>query len=140
MKRIFCRRAMAALAGLLLPALPAAAQYANEFFPAKLLKQGETSVGIAGTGTVVVQVQVNADGTHKAIKVIKSTNAGDNAAAMDIAQNSTYRPAHRGTTPVPAFYDFTLKFNGKSVASSDDREAAAATGSASARRRRPLPP
>ncbi len=35
--------------------------------------------------------------------------AGDNAAAMDIAQNSTYRPAHRGTTPITAFYDFTLQ-------------------------------
>ncbi|MEO6836251.1 MAG: hypothetical protein ABI231_10165, partial [Candidatus Tumulicola sp.] len=64
-------------------------------------------------------VQVNADGTHKAIKVIKTTNSGDNAAALDIATNSTYRPAHRGTTPVTAFYDFTLKFKGKSVASSD---------------------
>jgi len=97
--------------------LPAAAQYANEFSPAKLLKQGTTSTPVAGSGTVVVQVQVNADGTHKAIKVIHTTNAGDNAAAMEIAQNSSYRPAHRGSTPVAAFYDFTLKFNGKSVAS-----------------------
>ena len=61
-----------------------------------------------------MQVQVNADGSHKAIKVIRSTNPGDNAAAMDIAQNSSYRPAHRGSTPVTSFYDFTLKFNGKS--------------------------
>lgn len=65
-------------------------------------------------------MQVNADGTHKAIKVIKSSNAGDNDAAMDIAQNSNYRPAHKGTTPIPSFYDFTLKFNGKSVAQSSD--------------------
>ena len=119
MKRFSAAATMAALAGMLIAALPAAAQYANEFIPAKLLKQGATTVGIAGTGTVIVQVQVNADGSHKAIKVIKSTNAGDNAAALDIAQNSTYRPAHRGTTPVPAFYDFTLKFTGKSVASSE---------------------
>jgi TonB family protein len=119
MKRFSAAATMAALAGMLIAALPAAAQYANEFIPAKLLKQGATTVGIAGTGTVIVQVQVNADGSHKAIKVIKSTNAGDNAAALDIAQNSTYRPAHRGTKPVPAFYDFTLKFTGKSVASSE---------------------
>ena len=103
-----------------LGALPASAQYANEFTPAKLLKQGTTSRDIAGNGTVVVQVQVNPDGTHKAIKVIRSTNAGDNDAAMDIAQNSSYHPAHRGTTPIASFYDFTLKFNGKSVASSQE--------------------
>jgi TonB family protein len=112
----------ASLAGLAFVAcsLPAAAQYSNEFSPAKLTAQGKTSIPIAGSGTVVVQVQVNADGSHKAIKVIKSTNAADNDAAMDIAQNSNYRPAHRGTTPVPSFYDFTLKFNGKSVAQSSD--------------------
>jgi TonB family protein len=96
---------------------PALAQYANEFTPAKLIAQGKlTSATIAGNGTVVVQVQVNADGTHKAIRVIHSTNAADNAAAMEISQNSTYRPAHRGTTPVVSFYDFTLRFSGKSVA------------------------
>jgi TonB family protein len=96
--------------------LPALAQYANEFTPAKLTHQGTTTNSIAGSGTVKVQVQVNADGTHKATKIISSTNSGDNAAAMDIAQNSSYRPAHRGATPVTSFYDFTLKFNGKSVA------------------------
>ncbi len=118
MKRISGIAAVA-VAGFLMGTLPAAAQYSNEFSPAKLLKQGKTSVDIAGTGMVVVQVQVNSDGSHKAIKVIKSTNQGDNAAAMDIAQNSSYRPAHRGTTPVTAFYDFTLKFNGKSVANAE---------------------
>ena len=85
------------------------AQYANEFSEAKLINQGKTTHSIAGNGKVVVQVQVNADGSHKAIKVISSTNPGDNAAAMDIAQNSTYRPAHRGKTPITAFYDFTLR-------------------------------
>jgi tetratricopeptide (TPR) repeat protein len=119
MKRISGIAAFAAAVGLLLATLPAGAQYANEFTPAKLLKQGTTSVDIAGSGLVIVQVQVNADSSHKAIKVIKTTNAGDNAAALDIAQNSSYRPAHRGATPVTAFYDFTLKFKGKSVASSE---------------------
>lgn len=97
--------------------LPASAQYANEYSPAKLTHQGKTSQSIAGSGTVIVQVQVNANGSAKAIRVIKSTNPGNNAAAMDIANHSTYRPAHRGTTPVTAFYDFTLKFKGKSVVS-----------------------
>ena len=73
-------------------------------------------MSIAGSGRVVVQVQVNADGSHKAIRVIHSSNSGDNAAAMEIAQNSTYRPAHRGGKPITAFYDFTLNFHGKSVA------------------------
>jgi len=110
-----------------LAALPAPAQYANEFTPAKLLKQGTTSQSIAGNGTVVVQVQVNPDGSHKAIKVIHSSNAGDNAAAMEIAQNSTYHPAHRGTTPIASFYDFTLKFNGKSVANSGESSSVGGT-------------
>ncbi len=108
------------VAGWLQTGLPASAQYATEFTPAKLIKQGTTSAPIAGSGTVVVQVQVNADGSHKVIKVIRSSNSGDNAAAMEIAQNSTYRPAHRGTTPTTAFYDFTLKFNGKSVAHTNE--------------------
>jgi tetratricopeptide (TPR) repeat protein len=118
MKRISPIAAILA-AAVALASSPANAQYANEFVPAKLIKQGTTSVSIAGTGIVVVQVQVNADGSHKAIKVIRSTNHGDNAAALSIAQSSSYRPAHRGTTPVAAFYDFTLKFNGKVVVASD---------------------
>jgi TonB family protein len=98
-------------------ALPALGQYQSEFTMAKLIKQGTTSHDIAGSGTVVVQVQVNADGTHKVVKVLRSTNSGDDAAAMDIAQTSSYRPAHRGSTPVVSFYDFTLRFNGKAVVS-----------------------
>jgi tetratricopeptide (TPR) repeat protein len=120
MKRLLSVAALLAGFAVLAFCLPAAAQYSNEFSPAKLTGQGKTSVPIAGNGTVIVQVQVNADGSHKAIKVIKSTNAADNDAAMDIAQNSNYRPAHRGTTAVPSFYDFTLRFTGKSVAQSSD--------------------
>lgn len=105
-----------ALAAAAAFALPANAQYATEYVPAKLIHQGSTSKTIAGSGTVVVQVQVNANGSHKAVKVIRSTNASDNAAALDIAQNSTYRPARRGKKPITAFYDFTLKFKGRSVA------------------------
>lgn len=118
MKRISGIAALT-FAACALGAVPAVAQYANEFSPAKLVTQGKTSLDIAGSGLVIVQVQVNPDGTHQVVKVIKSTNPGDNDAAMDIAKNSSYRPAHRGTTPVTAFYDFTLKFNGKSVASSE---------------------
>jgi tetratricopeptide (TPR) repeat protein len=95
--------------------VPALAQYANEFSIAKVTKVGTSSHSLAGPGTVKVQVQVNADGSHKAIKVISSTNPGDNAAAMEIAQSSSYHPAHRGSTPITSFYDFQLKFSGKSV-------------------------
>lgn len=116
-------------AAFALGTLPADAQYANEFSPAKLVKQGTTTKAIAGSGTVVVQVQVNADGTHKAIKVIKSTNSADNAAALDLAQNSTYRPAHRGSTPITAYYDFTLKFNGKSVANASEGSGSSSSSS-----------
>lgn len=105
-----------------LGASPARAQYANEFTIAKVIKEGTTTQAIAGSGTVEVKVQVNADGTHKVMGVLKSTNEGDNAAALEIAQNSTYRPAHRGTTPVVSFYSYILKFNGKAVASSSDTE------------------
>jgi TonB family protein len=110
--------------------LPALAQYSSEFVSAKLIKQGTTTTPIAGSGTVVVQVQVNPDGSHKAVKVIHSTNSADNAAAMEIAQNSTYHPAHRGSTPVVSFYDFTLKFSGKSVASTPSQGSGVPSGGA----------
>jgi tetratricopeptide (TPR) repeat protein len=91
------------------------AQYSSQFTLAKVVKQGTTGKPVAGTGVVTVQVQVNADGSHKVIKVIRTTNSADNAAAMEIAQTSTYRPAMRGSTAVSSFYDFELKFTGKSV-------------------------
>jgi TonB family protein len=109
-------RIVAGLAALSIAsaALPALAQSAD-FSLAKVIKQGTTTQPIAGSGTVQVQVQVNADGSHKVVKILKSTNAGDNAAAMEIAQNSSYRPARNGSKPVTSFYDFNLRFNGKSV-------------------------
>jgi TonB family protein len=131
MKARFFVAALAAVALYAFACVPARAQYANEFTMAKLIKQGTTTHAIAGSGTVVVQVQVNADGSHKAIKVLRSTNSGDNAAAMDIAQTSTYRPAHRGTKPVVSFYDFTLKFNGKSVAAATEEGGGVPAGSVS---------
>jgi len=99
-------------------ASPANAQsYSNQFSQAKLIHRADTSVPIAGSGTVVIQVQVNADGSHKVTRIIRSTNPGDNAAAIDIANRSTYTPQHRGKTAVTGFYDFTIAFHGKSVAS-----------------------
>ncbi len=120
MKRISTVVAGACTIALALGASPAYAQYANEYSIAKVIKQGTTTHSIAGSGTVTVQVQVNANGTHKVIRILHSTNRGDDAAAMDIAQSSTYRPAHRGKTPITTFYDFVLKFNGKAVAPPDE--------------------
>lgn len=113
-------------------ALPANAQYASEYTPAKLVRQGSTSKAIAGSGTVVVQVQVNPNGSHRVVKIIRSTNSADNAAALDIAQNSTYRPARRGKTAIAAFYDFTLNFKGRTVAQQSAGESVV-KGSAAAR-------
>lgn len=104
--------------------LPAFAQYANQFTPAHLIKQGPSSKHIAGKGTVVVQVEIKPNGAHHATRVIRSTNRGDNAAAMEIANSSTYRPAHRGTKPILSLYDFTLHFTGSGVAESGTAEGA----------------
>src|SRR5579863_3431000 len=111
MKRILPLGAALVVVGASLSFQPALAQYSNEFSLAKVKKAGTTSQSIAGSGQVKVQVQVNPDGTHKVIRVISSTNPGDNAAALEIAQTSVYSPAHKGTTPVVSFYDYILKFN-----------------------------
>lgn len=111
--------ATAVAAGVAL-VLPAGAQYANQYVPAKLIHQGTTSKVIAGSGTVVVQVQVYANGSHHVVRVIRSSNRRDNAAALQIASNSTYRPAHRGKKAITSYYDFTLKFKGRSVASNGE--------------------
>lgn len=123
MKSITRVAAAACALPVVLTAAPALAQYANEFSIAKVTKQGRTSHSIAGPGTVKVQVQVNADGSHKVIKVLSSSNHGDDAAAMEIAQTSTYRPAHRGAKAIASFYDYVLKFNGKSVVNAAQGEA-----------------
>jgi tetratricopeptide (TPR) repeat protein len=92
----------------------------NYYVPPKLLKRGAPSSPIAGPGTVIVKVLVNPDGSFKVQDVIASTNHADDAAAKEIAQHSTYRPATRGGKAVLAFYDFTLKFTGTSVSAGGD--------------------
>lgn len=124
MKRMSSVVAASAAMAFAVTALPALAQYSNEFTLAKVKVEGKSTHAIAGSGTVTVQVQVNADGSHKVTKVLHSTNAGDNDAAMEIAQTSTYTPAHKGSTPVTSFYDYTLKFNGGSVSQSGETGAA----------------
>lgn len=86
------------------------------YTPPKVISRAPNVVEPKGKGTVVVQVMVNANGTFKVMRVLSSTNPGDNAAAMDIAKHSTYAPAMRNGKPVPNFYDFSISF-GENVVS-----------------------
>jgi tetratricopeptide (TPR) repeat protein len=96
--------------------LAASAQPAPKYFAPKLLVRGTNEAALGGSGTVTVQVFVKKDGTRGASKVIKSSNPADNAAALEIAKSSTYKPALRGGKRVDAFYDFNLTFTGNTVA------------------------
>lgn len=89
---------------------PAANGTENYYTPPKLKLQGKNTTPVPGAGTVVVKVLVNKDGSAKVQGVIRSSNHADDAAALEIAKSSTYRPALRGKAPQIAFYDFTLKF------------------------------
>ncbi|MDQ6933533.1 MAG: TonB family protein, partial [Candidatus Eremiobacteraeota bacterium] len=118
-------------------ALPAAAATSNAvkfnyYFPPKLVKRASPTVAVGGSGRVIVQVQVNANGSFKVTRIIKSTNHGDDAAALDIARRSTYKAATRGGKPLTAFYDFTLRFSGGSVSSSGDDTSGSSSAGAGA--------
>ena len=102
----------------------------NYYTPPKLLKPARPSVPVAGAGTVVVQVYVKTDGSFTVQKVLRSTNHGDDAAALDIAKHSTYAPATRGNKKVVAFYDYTLKFTAGGGSSSDAGSAAGGSDTA----------
>jgi TonB family protein len=90
--------------------LAASAQTATTYVPPKLAARGATSIAPGGNGAVTVQVLVKKDGSFQVIKVIKSSNAADNAAALEIAKTSKYKPAVRNGAEVDAFYDFELNF------------------------------
>jgi TonB family protein len=105
--------ALCALAAAFPPS--ASAQTGTYYTPPKLIKQAESGVPIAGTGSVTVQVFVHKNGSIGGVKVQKSTNHSDDAAALDIAKHSTYKAALRDGKPVDAFYTMALKFNGSSV-------------------------
>ena len=101
--------------GIALIAAPLGAQAqveATGYVPPKLLAPGTNSSPSSGRGTVTVQVFVKADGTFKVNKVLKSTNPADDAAALEIAKTSKYKPAYRQGKKVDAFYDYQLTFGG----------------------------
>ncbi len=130
-KALIGRSWLAALGSALLAVAPlaAAAQTALTYYTAPtLVKRGANTSAVAGPGTVVVQVMVNKDGTFKVMRVIRSSNPRDNAAALEIAKSSTYKPASRGAAKLAAFYDFTLKFTGTGAAATSDAGSGAASG------------
>ena len=109
-------RLLAAFASLAL-ALPiaASAQTSTFYTPPKIIKQGTASSPVLGTGSVTLKVFVKANATIGAVEVEKSTNHGDDAAALEIAKSSTYKPGLRDGKPIDAFYTLALKFSGNSV-------------------------
>lgn len=109
--------ALAAMYGFSMQPALSAVDYSDAYVPPKILARGASSSPVTADGIVVVQVQVNADGTHKVVKIIRSTAPADNKAALEIADSSTYRTATRGGKSITAFYDYTLKFTGAVKAS-----------------------
>jgi TonB family protein len=106
-----------ALGALSLAAWPLAApaQTGTYYTPPKLVKQAEPTAPIAGKGAVTVQVFVRKNGSIGNVKVQKSTNHADDAAALEIAKNSTYKPGVRDAKPIDAFYTMSLRFTGSTV-------------------------
>ena len=111
---------IAVIAAAALGAVPVSisAQTAVFYVPPKLASRGANTTPIAGKGTVTIKVFVHANGKADVPKVVaKSTNHGDDAAALEIAQTSTYKPASKDGKPTPAFYTFVLSFSGTGAAS-----------------------
>lgn len=120
MNRISAAAASAAALGVLFMGVPGAAQYANQIVPPKIIKLGTHTTPVAGSGTVRVQVQLNANGSHVVTRIISSTNHRDDAAAREIAASSTYRPATRGGKAIAYFYDPIFRFSGSSVSALEE--------------------
>ena len=102
------------LAVMLLGAVPLAAA-AQQYVPPKLLKQGSSTSTIGGVGSVTVKVFVKADSSVGSVEVEKSTNARDDAAATEIAKNSSYTAGVCDGKKIDAFYTFVLNFTANSV-------------------------
>ena len=97
--------------------LAAGAQTSQFYSPPKIIKQGTASSPIVGKGAVTLKVFVKKDGSVGPVTVVKSTNHGDDAAAVEIAKSSTYKPGARDAKPEDAYYTLSLKFNGNAVTS-----------------------
>jgi TonB family protein len=93
-----------------LGASAALAQSTGYYDPPKLVKQGTATSPVSGSGVVEVQVRVNADGTFKVEKIVRSTNHEDDAVAMQMAQTAKYAPATKDGKKITAFYTYKLNF------------------------------
>ena len=108
-----------AAAALLIPTVAQAAT--TDYYTAPKIKtRGTSATPIAGAGTVVVKVFVTKAAVAKNFTILRSSNHGDDATALEIAKNSTYVAAIHGKTKQDAFYDFTLKFTSTGVAAATD--------------------
>jgi len=97
------------------------------YTPPKLLARGATTVAPGGNGSVTVQVFVKKDGSFTVSKVLKTSNVADNAAALEIAKTSKYKPGLRNGQAVDAYYDYVLAFGNDAVAVSPANAPAAGT-------------
>src|SRR5579864_8113263 len=97
-------------------AAPAQPVYQNQYTPPKLVSRAAGTLEPAGKGSVTVQVQLDAHGKVVGTRIIRTTNAGDNAAAIEIARRSSYTAAMRGGKAVRSIYDYIINF-GQSVVS-----------------------
>jgi tetratricopeptide (TPR) repeat protein len=112
--RLLAASAFAAMSLATSP-LAASAQTSTFYTPPKIVKQGTSNAAVVGTGAVTLQVFVKANGSIGTVSVKKSTNHGDDTAAIEIAKTSTYKPGMRDGKPIDAFYTLALKFSGSAV-------------------------
>ncbi len=97
------------------PVLASAVTF-NYYVAPKIKSRGTSSTPIAGAGTIVVKVFIKKTGQATSFSVVRSSNHGDDATALEIAKASTYVAATKGGKPQDAFYDYTLKFTASGVA------------------------
>lgn len=124
MNRILLILSTTAAVVIAITARPALAACGGNVVAASVVTQGKYSAPISGTGTVEVQVQVNPDGSHIVTKIYRSTNHGDDEAARQIAESSTYRPATCDGKPIAWFLHPSYHFGSSAVSASGVGESA----------------
>lgn len=107
--------AASSLAALAATPFAAHAQTSQFYTPPKLVKQGSATSPVTGSGAVTIQVFVKKNGTIGTTRVVKSTNHGDDAPALEIARSSTYKPGLKDGKAGDYFYTMKLRFSGNSV-------------------------
>lgn len=119
MNRVLVSLAVLVLGAAVSTAPAAAAACSGEVSAPHLERLGTHSTPTTGNGTIRVQVQVNANGTHVVTRIISSTNHNDDQAAREVAASSSYRSATCSGRPMTYFYDPIFHFAGATVSSSE---------------------